>query len=122
MRTKKTAAKNTTTAGTSRAARPWDEMTVAELAQATRDLDKVRFDDTQPMTAAQRRNWTTSRRGPGRPRKPAAEKAARVLVTLKPQLLADADAYAAKQGVTRAELFARGLAAILPSKQRRRTN
>lgn len=120
MRTKKSAAKSATRTGASNTTKPWDEMTVAELAEATRELDNVRFEDTKQMTAAQRRNWTASRRGPGRPRKPPGEKAARVLVTLKPQLLADADAYAAKQGLTRAELFARGLAAILPTKQRRR--
>ena len=93
-------------------------MTAAEMAGATRDLETVRFEQTRPMTAAQRRNWTESRRAGGRPRKPAAEKSARVLVTLKPQLLADA--YAAKQGISRAELFARGLAAILPGRQRHR--
>jgi len=120
MNESKTAMTKKPKAETSRAAKPWDEMTAAELAEATRALETVRFEDTHPMTAAQRRNWAASRRGPGRPRKPAAEKAARVLVTLKPQLLADADAYAAKQGITRAELFARGLAAVLPRPRRRR--
>jgi hypothetical protein len=112
MRSKKT---RKTTVG-----KQWDQMTAADLAAATQGLEKVRFEDTRPMTAAQRRDWERSRHGPGRPRKAAGEKAARVLVTLKPQLLAEADAYAAEEGISRAELFARGLKAVLPVKGRRR--
>jgi hypothetical protein len=36
-----------------------------------------------------------------------------VLVTIAPDLLAAADGYARRQGISRAELFARGLAAVL---------
>jgi hypothetical protein len=41
----------------------------------------------------------------GRPSKPATEKAARVLITLAPKLLAATDAAAGEQGLTRAGLI-----------------
>jgi hypothetical protein len=41
----------------------------------------------------------------GRPRKLASEKAARVLITMTPKLLAAADAAAGKRGLTRAALI-----------------
>jgi metal-responsive CopG/Arc/MetJ family transcriptional regulator len=41
--------------------------------------------------------------------KPAGEKAARVLVTIPPTLLAAADAYAQRSGISRAELIRRAM-------------
>jgi hypothetical protein len=41
----------------------------------------------------------------GRPRKPPAQKASRVLITMAPQLLAAADAAADQRGLTRAGLI-----------------
>ncbi len=41
------------------------------------------------------------------------EKSARVLVTLAPKLLAEADGYAKREGISRAELIARGLTVVL---------
>jgi hypothetical protein len=45
--------------------------------------------------------------------KPAGEKAAWVLVPIAPDLLTAADAYAQREGVRRAELFARGIVEVL---------
>lgn len=91
-------------------------MTAEELADSTRGVENIRLRDTRPLTSSQQHDWDRSRRGPGR-RKAASAKAARVFITIKPELLAAADAYAAKKGMTRAELFARGLASVLPSRR-----
>lgn len=94
-------------------AKYWTEMTAEELAEATKDLENLSFEDTRPMNARERREWEAFKRSPGRPRKAAGEKAARVLVTVAPELLKEADAYAKKEGITRSQLFAQGLKSIM---------
>ena len=88
-------------------------MKTMRLADASKKLEGIRFEQTRDLTPVERELWDHARRGPGRPRKPAGEKAARVLVTIAPALLADADAYARRHDISRAELFARGILAIL---------
>lgn len=88
-------------------------MKVMRLAEASKKLEGIRFERTRELTPAERTRWDNVRRGPGRPRKPVGEKAARVLVTIAPNLLAEADAYARRHRISRAELFARGLIAVL---------
>jgi len=83
------------------------------LAEASKKLEGIGFEQTRELTPGERASWDRARRGPGRPRKSAAEKAARVLVTIAPSLLAKADGYAQRQGISRAELIARGLMAVL---------
>ena len=83
------------------------------LAASSKKLEGIEFDQTRELTPAEKALWDRAKRGPGRPRKPASEKAARVLVTVEPALLAAADAYARHHKISRAELFARGLAAIM---------
>ena len=82
------------------------------LAEASKKLEGIAFDQTRALTATERASWDQARRGPGRPRKPAGEKAARVLVTIAPDLLAAADGYAQRERISRAELSARGLVAV----------
>jgi hypothetical protein len=88
-------------------------MTASELADATREFDKPsppgRF---RTMTARERRRWQRAKRGRGRPSKAPGEKAVRVLVTIQPPLLAEADAFARSHGLSRSELFARGLRVV----------
>jgi hypothetical protein len=98
---------------TKQSARP-SPMEAMHLVEASKKLEGIRFEKTRDLTPAERASWEQAKRGPGRPRKPAGEKAARVLVTISPRLLAAADAYAQREGISRAELFARGLAAVLP--------
>jgi hypothetical protein len=83
------------------------------LTEASKKLQGIRFEQTRELTPAERAQWDRAKRGPGRPRKAAGEKAARVLVTIAPDLLAAADAYARREGISRAELFARSLVGVL---------
>lgn len=84
------------------------EHEVAELAKLSpRELRA----QARPMTAAQKAQWSRARRG--RPRKPPGAKAARVLFTINPKLLEQADQYARAHGLTRAQLIANGLQRIM---------
>ncbi len=93
--------------------KPFTKMTASELAEATREFDKPsppgRF---RPMTARERRGWDRAKRGRGRPSKAPGQKAKRVLLTIQPLLLAEADAFARRHGMSRSDLFARGLRII----------
>lgn len=95
-------------------------MKAMSLISASKKLEGICFDETHEMTPSERVDWQRAQRGPGRPRKPSAEKAARVLVTLAPELLAAADAYAVQQGISRAELVARSLSAVLSNAHAKR--
>src|SRR5688572_8837129 len=65
-----------------------------EHAEATEEFDREFVADTfAPMTPAQRRQWNRAKK-PGRPRKPADQKAVRVLITMDPMLLGLLDAAA----------------------------
>ena len=90
--------------------KPFTKMTASELAVATREFDKPsppgRF---HPMTARERRRWKCAKRGRGRPSKAPGQKAVRVLLTIQPPLLAEADAFARSHGLSRSDLFARSL-------------
>jgi len=57
----------------------------------------------RPLTAEQRARWEAAKRG--RPRKAPGTKAVPTLITVEPQLLRLADAYAKKAGVSRSQLF-----------------
>jgi hypothetical protein len=56
----------------------------------------------------------------GRPAKPANEKAARILITMEPNLLAATDADAQKRGLTRAGLIQRAVTEWLARQPRPR--
>ncbi|MFI5381480.1 MAG: hypothetical protein ACHRHE_19455 [Tepidisphaerales bacterium] len=66
----------------------------------------------RPLSAAQRKRWQQAKRR-GRPAKAAAERAARVLITMPPDLLKKADAYAKEHGLTRAALFTQSIRALV---------
>jgi hypothetical protein len=86
------------------------------LFEASKKLQGVRFEKTRELTPAERALWNQAKRGRGRPKKAPGDKAARVLVSIAPGLLAEADEYARRQGISRAELFARGLLKVLPGR------
>ena len=66
--------------------------------------------DLRPLTADQRRQWDRIKRR-GRPKTGLGAKP--VSVTIEADLLRRADEYAARHGLTRAALIARGLEAVL---------
>ena len=84
-----------------------EEMTAAELARATRAFDRPYvFEKARAMTAAQRAEERTLRRG--RPRK--GEGTRKVSISLEGGLLRRADAVAKRRGIGRSELIARFVA------------
>jgi len=60
-------------------------------------------DQLRPLTPAQQGQWGAAKRG--RPKKPPGTKAVPTLITVEPQLLRRADAYAKKSGLSRSQLF-----------------
>jgi hypothetical protein len=69
------------------------------------------IDTFKPMTARDRARWERIKRKPGRPRQGAGAKV--VAVSIEKGLLEQSDRLAKKLGVTRANLIARGLRAVL---------
>ena len=61
----------------------------------------------RPLTPAQQGRWEAAKRG--RPKKPPGTKAVPTLITVDPQLLRRADAYAKKAGLSRSQLFSDAL-------------
>ena len=73
----------------------------------------ISFDETRPMSERSQALWEIAKRGRGRPRKPANEKAKRVLISLDPTLLADVEAFASSKGLDRSKLFALSVQAFM---------
>ncbi len=88
------------------------QMTPAERDADVRRYDKgVDFAKTRPLSAKGRLLWERAKRG--RPAKPPGEKSSRVLITLEPALLKQADRLARSQGLSRSELIARGIRSVI---------
>jgi hypothetical protein len=89
-------------------------MTDAERDAEVARFDKeIRFEDTRPLSAESRLLWERARQARGRPKK--AAKAARVLITVEPELLSLADRFARRHGLSRSEMIARGLHLVMGS-------
>jgi hypothetical protein len=85
---------------------PWLPGRFGKMTREQLDAESDRYDAEFSATRARRvANRRRHPRKPGRPAKPASEKAARVLVTMPPQLLAATDAAADRTGLTRAALI-----------------
>jgi hypothetical protein len=90
-----------------------------KMSDAERDADVkalergVSYDDTRPMSKRTRALWELAKRGPGRPPKAPGEKAERILISIEPQLLALAEAYASSNGLDRSKLFALSVEAFI---------
>ncbi|MGB7157323.1 MAG: hypothetical protein WBD40_04605 [Tepidisphaeraceae bacterium] len=88
-----------------------------EQLDAESDRYDIEFSATRAKRVANARPHPKKR---GRPRKPADEKAERVLITMDPRLLAATDAAADKQGLTRAGLIREAVLDWLARRPRRR--
>ncbi len=92
-------------------AKPYWEMTTAELREATKEFDQEFVGDTfRPATAAERARFERARKR-GRPRRGLGTKT--ISVTVEKRLLAQADRLAKKLRLPRAALIARGLQAVV---------
>jgi len=87
-----------------------NKMTKAELDRLGEEAEKITFDDTRPLTVAERRQLDHISRK-GRPRVGAG--ARRINVTVEQTLLGRVDVYAKKHGLSRAAMVAEGLKRIL---------
>jgi hypothetical protein len=98
---------------------PWLPGRFGRMTRAELDAESDRYDAEFSATRAKRvSNGKPHPRKRGRPTKPAGEKAARVLITMAPRLLAATDAAADKTGLTRAALIRQAVLDWL-SRQRR---
>ena len=98
----------------SKRTKKYNEMTTAELAEATREFDEENVADTfRPMTPAEEAAWraATGQRPRGRPRVGKGVKV--VSLGIEADLLRRADALAKKRRISRAKLVAEGLEAVL---------
>jgi hypothetical protein len=89
-------------------------MTSSELRTATKQYDIPTTSNRlpgRPLTPAQQRVWEKVRR-PGRPR--VGQGVEVISLSVEKGLLKLADATAKSQGISRAELFARGLKKVIP--------
>ena len=89
-----------------------EEMSAAELSRATKEFDKpFVFENTRPMTPAERAQERKLRGGPGRPK--IGKGARKISVSLEAELLRRTDSLAKRRGVNRSELIATFVAAGL---------
>ena len=89
----------------------YTRMTTSELAEATRDLEKeFVFEKGKPLEAKDRKAHAAARRR-GRPR--IGLGAEKIRVTIERGLLREADRFARSRGMSRSEMIARGLRAVL---------
>ena len=78
-----------------------------DFAALDRVARSITPEKLRPLTAEQRGRWEAAKRG--RPKKPPGTKAVPTLITVEPQLLRCADAYAKGAGLSRSQLFSDAL-------------
>lgn len=77
----------------------------------------ISYEETRPMSTRSRALWQGAKRGRGRPRKPADERAKRVLISLDPALFAVVEAFAVSKGLDRSKLFALSVQAFMAAEK-----
>lgn len=91
--------------------KPFDRMTTAELAAATREFDREFISDTfLPLDAEAKKRHARARKR-GRPKRGRGAKV--VSVTVERSVLEQADAFAKRHHLTRAALVEMGLRMVL---------
>ncbi len=96
--------------------KPYDQMTTAELARATNEFDRpfVAFRRSTPLTAEMRRaHRRAAKRARGRPR--VGQGAAKLYISMERDLLKRADSFARKHRISRSQLIANGVRALIGS-------
>jgi hypothetical protein len=91
----------------------WRDMTASELAQATKQYDREMIDvPSLPVPLELRaRHDRVMRRLRGRPR--VGHGSQRVMITVERELLGQADRFARSRGLTRSQMIAAGLRAVM---------
>src|SRR5690242_14168773 len=86
-------------------------------AEAKKWESGISFDQTRPMSKRSRALWEMARRGRGRPRKPANQRAKRVLISLDPKLFALVEEFASSKGLDRSKLFSLSVQAFIAAEK-----
>jgi hypothetical protein len=90
----------------------YQEMNAAELREATKEFDEdFVFERTRPLTAKMKAQWARMKRKRGRP--PVGLGAAKIRVSVERGLLRQADSFAKRLHVSRSELIAQGIRALI---------
>jgi hypothetical protein len=90
------------------------KMSASERDAEAKKLERgILFEETRPMSARSKALWESAKRGRGRPRKPAGQKAQRILISIEPKLLALVESFAASNGLDRSRLFALSVQAFI---------
>jgi hypothetical protein len=94
--------------------KPYDQMTTAELANATKRYDKpfAALKESKPLTATMRRMHRIAAKR-GRPR--VGKGAAKLYISMERGLLKQADHFARIHGMSRSQLISQGIRAVLES-------
>jgi len=96
----------------SKPSKPYWEMNTQELAEATREFDgDLDFRRLKPLSPEMKALWERMKRKRGRP--PVGEGSKVISLSVEKSLLKKSDDLAKKQGLTRAQLFARALESLL---------
>ena len=94
--------------------KPFLKMTAQERDVEAKKLEKgISFKDTRPLSKHSQARWELAKRGRGRPRKPAGEKAERILISIEPRLLALIEEFAGANNLDRSKLFALSVQAFI---------
>jgi hypothetical protein len=97
-----------------RPSKRYSQRTGKELEEATKDLDEeFAFLKSRPLNKRERQRHAKGRKR-GRPR--IGEGAEKIRVSIERGLLARSDAYVRKHGMSRSELIAKGLKAIMAAR------
>lgn len=98
--------------------KPFMAMNDEERAAATAEFDReMVIDETEPLTLEMRAKWERAKRKRGRPKVGGGAKV--VSVSLERGLLERADRAAKRLRLSRAQLVARGLRAVLAAESRK---
>jgi hypothetical protein len=94
--------------------KPYDRMNTTELAEATKQYDKpfAALRESKPLTAAMRQMHRRAAKR-GRPR--VGKGAAKLYISMERGLLEQADRFAKSHGMTRSQLIADGIKAVIGS-------
>lgn len=98
----------------------YTRMNAKELAEATKGLADLMFEDTRPLSPENRRWWKGAKRSAGPLR--GRQTARAVLVRVERGLLERADRFAEREGISRSQLVAQGLKAVLAGRARPAAN
>jgi len=93
------------------AAKAQTSMPSMKLAELTKDLDNIDFENTRELSTEMGEKWERAKRGRGRPR--IGEGAEKVLISMEKRLLLVTDALARRKGLDRSKLVAKAIREML---------